>query len=492
MSSHLVRTAAFTRNELATTLRQPRLLLTLVLGPFLVLFLFGIGYDHQLPPLSTVVVGADGELVDEIDTYIRETEPGTIDYRGTSNDREAALARLRDGEIDLVVLLPDDAMGKLDRNEPAVVEVHQRSLDPLSDNQIHVAAQFAVAEINDQVLARVVETLQTRTEELTGELDTAREQLDRVRSALDRGNAETVRSLARTTAARFEDLADILGRGGIIAGPLGLGDRASEYERSLRTGAELLRAVSRGDTAQRLDEAARTLQDLDQAVTQLQGVDPQIAVEPFRAEVVSATPIQVTLDRYYAPGIVALMLQHLAVTFAALSLVRERARGTTQLLRAAPASLSERLAGKGAAFMLLGLAMAAALTALIMWAFGVPAPANWLTFTVLVLLVLTASLGYGYLVAAAASTDSQAVQFSMMLFLTAIFFTGLFMPLERIDLPVEILAWLLPATYGTQGMQQSMLLQQTTEPVLLAGLAGMSVVLFLAARWTLALRERPA
>lgn len=491
MSSRLVRTSAFTRNELATTLRQPRLLLTLVLGPFLVLFLFGIGYEHELPALSTLVVGAEGELVDEVDTYIRETEPGTIDYRGTSDDRDAALAQLRDGEVDLVILLPDDALEDLDRDERAVVEVHQRSLDPLSDNQIRVAANFAVAEINDQVVARVVGGLQARTEEFTGELATARQQLERIRSALDGDDAQAVQSLARTAAERFEDLADVLGRGGMITGPLGLGDRAAEYERSLRTGADLLREVARGDAVERLDETAQTLEDLDEAVTELQAIDPQIAVQPFRAEVISATPVPVTLDRYYAPGIVALMLQHLAVTFAALSLVRERERGTTELLRAAPASLGDRLVGKGVAFLLLGAAMAAALTALIMWAFGVPAPVSWLMFGALVVLVLAASLGYGYLVAAAATSDSQAVQFSMMLFLTAIFFTGLFMPLERISLPVEAISWLLPATYGTQGMQQSMLLQQQVEPVLLLGLAGMTVVLFAAAHRLLSRRERP-
>jgi len=42
--SSLIRIGAFARKEMTEILRQPRLLLTLILGPFLILLLFGIGY----------------------------------------------------------------------------------------------------------------------------------------------------------------------------------------------------------------------------------------------------------------------------------------------------------------------------------------------------------------------------------------------------------------------------------------------------------------
>ncbi|MDX1620242.1 MAG: hypothetical protein R3320_04585, partial [Nitriliruptorales bacterium] len=165
--SRLVRTLAFTRNELVTTLRQPRMLLTLVLGPFLILFLFGLGYQHDLPPLSTLVVGNDDDLTAEVDAYIKETEPSSIDYRGTTQDRRTAMNQLRDGDIDLVIVLPENALQQIDRNRRAVIELYERTLDPLSSTQIWIAADAAVAEINDQVLARVIGNLQERTSEFT-------------------------------------------------------------------------------------------------------------------------------------------------------------------------------------------------------------------------------------------------------------------------------------------------------------------------------------
>jgi ABC-2 type transport system permease protein len=79
-------------------------------------------------------------------------------------------------------------------------------------------------------------------------------------------------------------------------------------------------------------------------------------VRPFEAQVIAQTPVPVTLDRFYAPGLLALMLQHLGVTFAALALVRERQTGMVKLLHASPVTTGERLAGKTLAFLLLGAA----------------------------------------------------------------------------------------------------------------------------------------
>ena len=55
----------------------------------------------------------------------------------------------------------------------------------------------------------------------------------------------------------------------------------------------------------------------------------------------------------------ALLLQHLALTFAALSLVRDRELGLFELLRVGPLSSFEILVGKTIAYLLVGLGLAA-------------------------------------------------------------------------------------------------------------------------------------
>ena len=196
-----VRIAAFARGETVGTLRQPRLLLLLILGPFLVLFLFGIGYDDRLPPLQTLVVGADDELTQQVDEFIRTEQPARLAYQGTSPDREQALADLEAGTVDLVIVLPDDAVSALEASERAVIEVHHRSLDPVTYEQIAVASDIAVSQINDQVLEQVLVIAQQRTADVDDELAMAREQLDSCAPTSTRATSRRPRTPARRARA---------------------------------------------------------------------------------------------------------------------------------------------------------------------------------------------------------------------------------------------------------------------------------------------------
>lgn len=476
----LVRISTFLRGELVSTLRQSQVLLVLVVGPFLVLFAFGLGYERDLPQLATAVVGADDELADQVDSYIREAEPATIDYRGTTQDRDQALHRLREAQLDLVVVLPDRTTDVLAQSDRAVIEIHQRSLDPVTTSQIAVAAEAAVSDINDHVLEQVVRNAQERTDELASSLTAAREQLRALRSAFSEDDVATMQRVAADLADRVEQTADALARGGGFLG--GTATRLSEAESSLRDAAQQLERLSEVNAVETIDEASTTLDELDTTVTLLRGLDPAVVVQPFEADVVRSTPVAITLDRFYAPGVIALMLQHVAVTFGALALVREREQGTVELFRVAPVSPGERLVGKGVAFVALGAVVAAVLTVLVVLAFGVPVPVDWGAYTALVLLTLVASLGYGYAIAGIAKTDTQAVQYAMLLLLAAIFFAGLLMPLDRIAAPARVVSWLLPATYAFTGLQELMLLGRRVTPELYVGLGVIAVVLLAASR----------
>ncbi|WP_052666072.1 ABC transporter permease [Nitriliruptor alkaliphilus] len=489
MGSALVRIGAFVRGEVVATMRQPRLLLTLVVGPFLVLFVFGLGYDDRLPDLRTLVVGGEGELTDQVDEFIRQEQPVEIDYRGTTDDERRALDALRDGEVDLVIVLPDDAVAILGEGKRALIRVHQRSLDPVTYAQIEVASRIAISEINDQVLEEALASVQDRSGEYADRLAEAREQLDRFRAAVDDEDIAAVQRTAGQLGPELEQLADVLEQTGAPAGLLGFGGEIDQLIGTLRDGARQLDQLSSIDGVAELDDAQASLAELDEAVTQLRAVDASVVVRPFASEVVSQTPVPVTIDRFYAPGLVALMLQHLGITFAAFSLVRERRTGTLELLRVSPVSTGERLAGKSLAFLFLGGLAAVALTALIVLVFDVPAPASWLAFALLIALTLLASIGLGFVVAAASATESQAVQLSMLLFLAAIFFSGLFMPLDRINMPVEAVSWLLPATYAFLGLQRSMLLGDPAGPLLFIGLAAIALVTYVVARLSLSRRS---
>ena len=65
-------------------------------------------------------------------------------------------------------------------------------------------------------------------------------------------------------------------------------------------------------------------------------VPPEIVAAPTRAEARNLAPTQPGLITYYGPAVLALILQHMAMTLTALSLVRERLSGVVEIFRVAP------------------------------------------------------------------------------------------------------------------------------------------------------------
>ena len=73
----------------------------------------------------------------------------------------------------------------------------------------------------------------------------------------------------------------------------------------------------------------------------------------------------------------ALIIQHLAVTLTALSMVRERLSGQMDRFRVAPVTSMELLVGKYVAYAVLSLALTAIVGALLVGVLGVPLLGGW-------------------------------------------------------------------------------------------------------------------
>ncbi len=179
-------------------------------------------------------------------------------------------------------------------------------------------------------------------------------------------------------------------------------------------------------------------------------------MRPFDAETENVIVADLETVDYYTPAAVALLLQHLALTFAALSLVRDRSLGLFELLRAGPVSSFEILVGKTIAYMLVGLALGGILMAGAVFGLGVPYEGAVLPSVAALGLVLLASLGLGLLISLFARTETQAVQFAMLTLLAGLFLSGFILPLEDLGYPVRAVAWLLPVTYGIRMLHDIM------------------------------------
>jgi ABC-2 type transport system permease protein len=230
---------------------------------------------------------------------------------------------------------------------------------------------------------------------------------------------------------------------------------------------------------QRLKEIDGNLEKLDMLLSDFRQIQPYVLVNPFGVEANSITRLNLTPTSYFTPAVIILLLQHLAVTFAALSIVRENNSGAMELFRVSPISAFETLLGKYLSYMLFGGLLAAMISLLVVYGLRVPMLGNWGDYAIVIAALLFAALGAGFIISLISQTDTQAVQYAMLLLLGSIFFSGFFLDLRLMWEPLSALSRILPATYGIQLLQNVMLRGGELNPILIGGLVTISIVVFL-------------
>ena len=489
LRARLVRTLGFFKKELFSVFRQPRLVLILVIGPFLILLIFGLGYRTTPPPFETLLVlpNEEAQLADQAD--LNEAFGAGITFEGTTTDLDSARNQLRNGELDLLIVAPEDPLSSLEAGEKADFQVIHGEVDPVVRSSIELLARLSVDEINRRVLSGVVTTAQAESEDVeepvtalrettsalvaaleTGDRSGADEEIDELRAELDATEQRTASadSLYRSVGESLGfDEGEIFGR---IEENLQAAE-STDQDEALAAARELEKSVS----------------ELETSLTRAQQLDANLLVAPFGADVVQVNDVSMEPGIYYSPGTIALLIQHLALTFAALSLVRDRQLGLTEVFRASPLASGEALTGKYLGFGSIGLLVAAALTGA-MLLFGVTVRGSWLMYAAVLILVIVASLGLGFVLSGVSRTDSQAVQYSMLVLLVSIFFTGFVLPLDQLAAPVRVISYMIPATYGIQALQDLVFREVAVDPIIVGGLAAYSLAL-MAGAWFVVRRD---
>jgi ABC-2 type transport system permease protein len=471
----VIRTSAFVRKEAVEVLRQPRLLVLLVLGPFLVLALFGAGLRDVDPPPHTLFVAPEGSELVRTVTEFAAAQDESLVVEGIISDREEALAQLEAGEIDLVIVFPEDVTETVRSDEQAVITLFHNQMDPVESRAIELLTQSAVDEANRQLLAEVVTDAQEETEDLSERVATARQRAGDLRQTLERDEDAAATTQVEGLQSEILGIAAAAGPALALAGAsdADTGDLEERIERIAALGEEL---GDDGDdvSATEVAELEEELAEVDDALEEFRSLSPQVVAAPFRGEAIQIAE-GVELGDYYAPAVLVVLLQHLLVTALGLSLVRERELGTTELYQVAPLRPGEIVAGKYLAHLLVALVVGAALLALMVLVLGVPLRGDPVSLGLAILAVCLASAGVGFLVSLAARSDSQAVQYAMLVLLLTVFFSGFILSVERFIPEVGWVAWLVPATYGIELLRDVMLRGIPPRPLLLVALVVMGL-----------------
>ncbi|HEX8025969.1 MAG TPA: ABC transporter permease [Candidatus Limnocylindrales bacterium] len=388
------RILALVGKELIETFRRPGAVISLVLGPFLILAVFGIGYQGVKHDLRAVVVADPAVgMPTDIGSY-QQFQTRGVSVVGVTADRAAAEAQLENDSADLVVIVPNDLRTALENGRQAQLTIEIDQTDPVQANYASFVADFVTASIN--------------------------------------------RDIYKFGAEQGQNYAIKIGN--------------------------------------------KSLSD----------IPPEVIASPTVVNVVNLAPSTPGIESYFGPAALMLVLQHMAVTLLALSIVRDRTSGAMEVFRASPVRATELVTGKITAFGLLGVAVAAVSLALMVVGLHVPmlAPIGWVALVIG--LVLLASLALGLLISVVSSSERQAVQLSMLLLLASMFFSGFVIRIEEFQPVVQAGAYLLPVTHGIRLLQDLLLRGTITHPWQLLALAGIAAVTLLLS-WVLVRREmRPA
>ncbi|HZD11159.1 MAG TPA: ABC transporter permease [Candidatus Binatia bacterium] len=492
-----IRVSAFLRKEIFAVVRQPRLILTLVLGPFLILLLFGIGYRSTADPLHTLFVAdQDNAFRSTVEDYANQMGPLLVN-EGVVNSLADALVELRQERVDLVIELPSDPVGQVRQSQHPVFTLYHNEIDPYQVEYINAFSRIFADQVNRRILTDIAARSQGETASVQESVSATRDAATQMRQALEQGD-KTEAMLQQNILVRNLDLLTYsLGASTQLLGNLEQQNGNGQVQdeglvqtlASLRNQAQELQSISEsptGDYSQEI-ERVRSIEEqtstLEEGLSEFRNIDPGVLASPFDVETQSISRSELNFSDFYVPSALALLAQHMALTFAALSIVREERGGTMELFRVSPLAAFEGLLGKYISYFILTGLLIAILAALSLLGLQVPMLGSWTIFALTLVALIFASLGIGFVISIVAESTSQAVQYAMIVLLASIFFGGFFLTLDLLRPYVRVVSWALPTTYGTQLLQDVMLrgLYTPNDLLYLLGLTGMGILFFVLA-----------
>jgi len=151
---------------------------------------------------------------------------------------------------------------------------------------------------------------------------------------------------------------------------------------------------------------------------------------------------------FLVPGLIGFIMMITAVLSTALSVVREKERGTLEQLRVAPVRTLEILLGKILPYLVISLlAMTLILTAA-RFLFGVVVKGSYVDLFLVTLLFLLGAIGWGLMISTLA--DSQAIAFQigvMTALLPTLLLSGFVFPIRNMPWVLQLITYIVPARY---------------------------------------------
>ena len=152
--------------------------------------------------------------------------------------------------------------------------------------------------------------------------------------------------------------------------------------------------------------------------------------------------------KFLVPGLVGFILMLTAAVSTALSVVRERERGTMEQLQVTSLRPAQLVIGKVIPYLLISLMATVIILAAARFMFGVEIKGPYLDLFLVTLVYLLGALGFGLLVSTFSETQAMAFQVATIgSMLPAIFLSGFIFPIRAMPPWLQAVTYAVPARY---------------------------------------------
>jgi ABC-2 type transport system permease protein len=150
----------------------------------------------------------------------------------------------------------------------------------------------------------------------------------------------------------------------------------------------------------------------------------------------------------FVPGVMAMVLMLVCTLMTAITVVREKERGTMEILLASPVRPLGIIVAKAVPYLLLSVINVGSILLLSVFVLNVPIQGSLFLLLFESILFTLTCLAFGLLISA--STDSQQTAMFIALvgmFLPTIMLSGFMFPIENMPLPLKIISNIVPARW---------------------------------------------
>ncbi|MBU1305823.1 MAG: ABC transporter permease [Alphaproteobacteria bacterium] len=193
----------------------------------------------------------------------------------------------------------------------------------------------------------------------------------------------------------------------------------------------------------------------------------QTLTGPLASLAGSPAPFGIIVHRQYnpegrtstniVPGLLAIILSMTMVMITAVAIVKERERGTMEMLISTPVKPLEVMLGKILPYVLVGYVQTTVFLLAAFVVFGVPFEGSFLAFFIGFNLFILGNLALGFLISTLARSQMQAMQLSFFTILPSILLSGFMFPFAGMPGWAQTLGSAVPATHFIRLVRKVML-----------------------------------